>query len=66
MDYSKAYKDMRDVFDHPCIQKAIEFAAKNPAVVYGKDTQEYKLVIDHGFFDLYFSVSLSTAEDAGA
>ena len=41
MDYSKAYKDMRDVFDHPCIQKAIEFAA-NGIISRRGNTAEYK------------------------
>lgn len=66
MDYSKAYKDMREVFDTPCVQKALEFAAHNPEIVYGKDTEEYNAVVHGGYFDLYFSISRSTAEDVGA
>lgn len=64
MDYSKAYKEMREVFDHPCVEKALEFAAKNPGVVYLEGTPEYEAV-RHGFFDLYFSVSRSTASKVG-
>jgi hypothetical protein len=60
MSYEKAYKEMREVFDDPCVEKALEFAAKNPAVVYGENSIEHEKVA-HGFFDLYFSVSRSTS-----
>lgn len=64
-DYKAAYKDMREVFDDPCIEKALKFAHENPAIVYGKNTPEFERVYIHGFFDLYFSVKRSTAEDVG-
>jgi hypothetical protein len=66
MDYSRAYKDMREVFDTPCIQKALEFATHHPDVVYGKDSPEYNAVVHNGYFDLYFSIRRSTEEDVGA
>jgi len=62
--YKKAYEEMREVFDHPCVEKALKFAADNPRLVYKKDTPEYDAV-RHGFFDLYFSISRSTAADVG-
>jgi len=65
MDYEKAYRDMREVFDDPCIQKALKFAAENPITVYGDNSIECQRV-NHGFFDLYFSINRSTAEDEGA
>ena len=64
MDYSQAYKEMRDVFDNPCVEKALKFAAEHPSLVYRKGTLEYDAV-RHGFFDLYFSVSSSTAKGLG-
>jgi len=65
MDYSAAYKEMKEVFDHPCVEKALKFAAKKPEVVYKIDTPEYDAVC-HGFFDLYFSISRSTSDNEGA
>ena len=65
MDYEKAYKEMREVFDHPCVEKALKFAAENPRVVYRRGTKEYDAA-RHGFFDLYFFVSRSTADKLGA
>ncbi|MBT9536902.1 MAG: hypothetical protein AAB283_01445 [Planctomycetota bacterium] len=64
-NYEKAYKDMREVFDDPCVEKALKFATENPITVYGINSIEYESVT-HGFFDLYFSVSRSTVEDDGA
>lgn len=66
LDYSKAYKDVREVLEHPVVQKALEFAAKHPDAVYIKDSLEYNSVVHDGFFDLYLSISPSTAEDDGA
>jgi hypothetical protein len=66
MNYFQAYKDMREVFDHPCVEKALKFAAENPEMIYKKESPEYDAVVIHGFFDLYFSISRSTVEDEGA
>ena len=62
--YEQAYKDVREFMDHPSIFKAIEFAIKNPEVVYGKDTDECNAV-QGGLLDLYFSTSISRAKSLG-
>ena len=63
-DYETTYKEIREVFDDPCVEKALKYAAENPAGVYGENTPEYERIL-HGFFDLYFSVNRSTAEEEG-
>jgi len=65
LDYKKAYYEMKEVMNDGCVEKAILFAVKNPALVYGKGTEEFKKVV-HGFFDLYCSVSFSKADCVGA
>jgi len=47
-DYKPAYYDVREVLDHPIIVKAVLFARDNPDVVFGVESEEYKL-IQEGF-----------------
>lgn len=53
-NHEEAYKELKEVFDHPCIEKALRYAASNAEIVYGKNTEEYKAVYN-GFFSPYFS-----------
>lgn len=64
-NFKGAYMDMRKVFDHPCVEKALKFASMNPNLVFKEGTFEYDAVC-HGFFDLYLSMSRSTADVVGA
>lgn len=65
LDYKQCWEEIRDAFNNSCLVKAVEYASKNPELVYGSNTPESDAVIN-GFFDLYLSVSLSNASDDGA
>lgn len=58
---------MKEVFETLAVRKALIFAAENPEIVYGKDTEEYNAVFHGGYFDLflYLSTARSTADAEG-
>jgi hypothetical protein len=51
--YKTAYDDVREVLDDPMCQRALYFAHKNPELVYGKDSEEFKRA-QGGYFGSYF------------